>query len=381
VFAEAQAAESEKWKADYEEVKSLGGLYVIGTERHESRRIDNQLRGRSGRQGDPGRSKFFISMDDDLMRLFGGENIKRIMARMGMEGGEPIYHPWLNRSIEKAQRTVEMRNFEIRKHLLEYDDVLNQQRKFIYEQRDAILADSGLKKRINEATADMVGTAIDEYKAASRRDGDALKKLLAFLKEKFNYVPQAGDSSQITSDGTVKSPEALEEQLLLDLEADISNKEAMLGPEVINAFIRAQYLQFIDRQWLDHLENMESLREAVYLRGYAQKNPLTEYKLEGFQIFDTMVDTIRREVASRVHLVRIQAAGDRETRNRVQVHSANHGTVTAFANAPGPANRPRPESRSEASFNATVVRAHPKVGRNDPCPCGSGKKYKLCHGR
>ena len=396
VYTQAYTAEYEKWKTDYEEVKSIGGLYVIGTERHESRRIDNQLRGRSGRQGDPGKSKFFISMDDDLMRLFGGENIKGIMARMGMEGGEPIYHPWLNKSIEKAQTKVEERNFEIRKHLLEYDDVLNQQRKYIYEQRDAILNDSDLKKRVNDATADMVGTVIDNYSTTSKRDNaGALKELLGYLKEKFNYIPPSG---ALPSDGIIKNPPDFEEQLLRDLEEDIKNKETLLGPEVINAFIRAQYLQFIDRQWLDHLENMESLREAVYLRGYAQKNPLTEYKLEGFQIFDTMIDNIRQEIASRIHLVRIQAAGDRETRGRIQIQSANHGTVTAFGGgssggastggqrqgvAQGSAPMPRPSqsARGEAGLNATVVRAQPKVGRNDPCPCGSGKKYKHCHGR
>ncbi|MDR2663418.1 MAG: preprotein translocase subunit SecA [Treponema sp.] len=391
VYARAYAEEYEKWKADYEEVKSLGGLYVIGTERHESRRIDNQLRGRSGRQGDPGRSKFFISMDDDLMRLFGGENIKGIMSRMGMEGGEPIYHPWLNKSIEKAQKKVEERNFEIRKHLLEYDDVLNQQRKFIYEQRDAILADDNLKKRVNEATADMVAGAVENYDTLAKRNGDeALKTLTAFLKEKFNHVPRTGESSAVGSGGAVKNTEALEEQLLRDLEQDIDNKEALLGPEVINAFIRAQYLQFIDRQWLDHLENMEALREAVYLRGYAQKNPLTEYKLEGFEIFDTMIEAIRQEIASRVHLVRIQAGGpETRTRPAVQVRSADHGTVTAFGGGPGTANRAPPGSAGRAQGpsnraqpdNATVVRSYPKVGRNDPCPCGSGKKYKHCHGK
>ena len=333
-------------------------------------------------------------MDDDLMRLFGGENIKGIMSRMGMEGGEPIYHPWLNKSIEKAQKKVEERNFEIRKHLLEYDDVLNQQRKFIYEQRDAILRDVDLKKRVNDATADMVGSAIDNYSALSKRNNaEALKELLGYLKEKFNYIPAIGSSSAISSDGIIKNPEELEKQLLADLEADTDNKEALLGKEIINAYIRAQYLQFIDRQWLDHLENMESLREAVYLRGYAQKNPLTEYKLEGFQIFDTMINSIRQEIASRVHLVRIQAAGARENRGRMQIQSANHGTVTSFGGGGGAAQRPagrdggsapmpQPSqgARGEAGLNATVVRSHPKVGRNDPCPCGSGKKYKHCHG-
>ncbi|MDR2210437.1 MAG: preprotein translocase subunit SecA [Spirochaetaceae bacterium] len=393
-YAAAYEAEYEKWKADYEEVKSQGGLYVIGTERHESRRIDNQLRGRSGRQGDPGRSKFFISMDDDLMRLFGGENIKKIMARMGMEEGEPIYHPWLNKSIEKAQKKVEERNFEIRKHLLEYDDVLNQQRKFIYEQRDAILNDGELKKRVNEATAEMIQAGVERFVSAQRHNpAEALKTLQSFLKEKFNHTAPIGGDSAISPEGTVKNPELLEKQLLQDLEKDISDKEALLGSGTINAFIRAQYLQFIDRQWLDHLENMEGLREAVYLRGYAQKNPLTEYKLEGFEIFDTMIDTIREEIASRVHLVRIQAEGNREARQGVRIHSANHRSAGSFGDAPGGGGVPArggasaggrgqagPSSRSLPE-NATVVRNDPKVGRNDPCPCGSGKKYKHCHGR
>ncbi|MDR1506914.1 MAG: preprotein translocase subunit SecA [Treponema sp.] len=380
-YARIYAEEYAKWKADYEEIKSLGGLYVIGTERHESRRIDNQLRGRSGRQGDPGRSKFFISMDDDLMRLF-GENIKGIMSRMGMQAGEPIYHPWLNKSIENAQKKVEERNFEIRKHLLEYDDVLNQQRKFIYDQRDAILRDTDLKKRINDTTSAMIADVLAVFTAESKKDSQqALSGLLEFLKQKFNYVPPFTASEK----EIVNNIESMEQILVSDLEKDIEEKEALLGSAAINAFIRAQYLQFIDRKWLDHLENMEALREAVYLRGYAQKNPLTEYKLEGFQIFETMLDTIREEIASRVHLVRIQRAEERETRTgpAVQAQTANHSAVTAFGRgqAPGKHGPPAgPQARSMPD-SATVVRSQPKVGRNDPCPCGSGKKYKHCHGR
>jgi preprotein translocase subunit SecA len=379
-FAEAYKQEYEAWKKGYAEVKSLGGLYVIGTERHESRRIDNQLRGRSGRQGDPGRSKFFISMDDDLMRLFGGENIKGLMSRIGMKGGEPIYHPWLNRSIEKAQKKVEERNFEIRKHLLEYDDVLNQQRKFIYEQRDAILTDTELSVRVNEATVDMIEAALERYRDTQRRDqAEALKELSDYLKTKFGY------SFYPDEDKNQFSPDLMKERIVKDLEKDISDKEALVGKEAINGFIRIQYLQSIDRKWLDHLENMEALREAVYLRGYAQKNPLTEYKIEGFQIFDTMIDGIREEIASRVHLVRIQAAGEREPvrRTTATVQSASHGSVAAFS-AAGTATPPRRQGGGLARAQpemGTVVRAVPKVGRNDPCPCGSGKKYKFCHGR
>jgi len=378
-YAAILKEEQEKWKKDYEAVKEAGGLYVIGTERHESRRIDNQLRGRSGRQGDPGRSKFFISMDDELMRLFGGEKMKRLMSRIGMEKGEPLDHPMLNKSIERAQKKVEERNFEIRKHLLEYDDVLNQQRKFIYDQRDAILVDENLTLRVNEATSDMIEDAIGEYNQNSRRDPEsALSTLLEYLKTKFNYVIAKDEAEALA-----KNPDDLKKTIIDGLMADIANKEKLIGVENLNSFIRMQYLQFIDRMWLDHLENMEGLREAVYLRHYAQKNPLTEYKLEGFQIFDDMVDTIREQIASRVHLVRIQLAEGREEQPRQITTSAVHGSLGAFAALrSGGAQAAAAKGGAQDSGKAqTVVRSQPKVGRNDPCPCGSGKKYKYCHGR
>lgn len=378
VYQKAYNEEYEKWKADYEEVKSLGGLYVIGTERHESRRIDNQLRGRSGRQGDPGRSKFFISMDDELMRLFGGDRIKGLMSRIGMVGGEPIYHPLLNRSIERAQKKVEERNFEIRKHLLEYDDVLNQQRKFIYEQRDAILSDTNLKTRVNETSREMTEDMVETFKAAQRHDGAAaLKELTESLRIKFNY------QLKLEQDGVeFKNPELLEKRIIADLEKDIDDKETLLPQNYLNLIIREQYLHAIDRKWLDHLENMEGLREAVYLRSYAQKNPLTEYKVEGFQIFETMIDEIRQEIASRLHLIRIQVGENRDAsrpanRPVAVAQSASHGSIGAFAGGQQTATG----SSASQPDSARVVRAYPKVGRNDPCPCGSGKKYKFCHGR
>jgi preprotein translocase subunit SecA len=317
-------------------------------------------------------------MDDDLMRLFGGDNIKNLMSKIGMEPGEPIYHPWLNKSIERAQKKVEERNFEIRKHLLEYDDVLNQQRKFIYEQRDAILSDAALKQRVNDATADMVSSFLEDYKNTRRRDPSlAFKELIENFKVKFAYSPhfEGGPGEQ--------NLEALEKGIAEDLERDIAEKAALVGEGNLNAFIRAQYLFAVDRKWLDHLENMEALREAVYLRSYAQKNPLTEYKVEGFRIFDTMIDTIREEIASRLHLMRIQLADDRGFKSRpaAQVQSASHGSIGAFAAGAGnPGKSAAASSRSQPE-SVTVVRTYPKVGRNDPCPCGSGKKYKYCHGR
>ena len=381
--------EQEKWKNDYEEVKSLGGLYVIGTERHESRRIDNQLRGRSGRQGDPGKSKFFISMDDELMRLFGGEKMKNIMSRIGMPTGEPIFHPLLNRSIENAQKKVEERNFEIRKHLLEYDDVLNQQRKFIYEQRDAILVDVDLKKRVNDATSDIIGDYIDDHNLAAKNDQEAaVNELTEQLRAKFGYqIPVDTDSKEF------KNSELLEKRIIDDLEKELLEKESLIGPEYMNLIIRDNYLNAIDRKWLDHLENMEALREAVYLRHYAQKNPLTEYKVEGFQLFEKMIEEIRQEIASRMHLIRIQIAdgGQRRPASRSigMTANASHSSMGSFAGggaagAAGAAQQSNAVSqmqRASRPEGATVVRSQPKVGRNDPCPCGSGKKYKQCHGR
>jgi preprotein translocase subunit SecA len=379
-YAEIYADEYKKWLKDYEEVKKLGGLYVIGTERHESRRIDNQLRGRSGRQGDPGRSKFFISMDDELMRLFGGDRMKNLMTRLMSSDEslktEPLEHPWLNRSIEQAQKKVEERNFEIRKHLLEYDDVLNQQRKFIYEQRDAILLDTDLKKRVNDATSDMVAAALDDFKGAVRHDALAAARQLAErLKTKFGFAFDVEEAAKA-------DPQQLAEKINTALQQDIADKIALVGENNLNAFIRMQYLNSIDRRWLDHLENMEALREAVYLRSYAQKNPLTEYKIEGFQIFDTMIDQIREEIASRTHLVHIQIGAERAVKTVGTAQSASHSNVGAFA-AAGSATPAGSHASGGAQEGAavTVVRAHPKVGRNDPCPCGSGKKYKQCHGR
>jgi preprotein translocase subunit SecA len=370
--------EYEKWRADYAEVKTLGGLYVIGTERHESRRIDNQLRGRSGRQGDSGRSKFFISMEDDLMRLFGGDNFRNLMSKIGMQAGEPIFHPWLNKSIERAQKKVEERNFEIRKHLLEYDDVLNQQRKFIYEQRDRILLDDDLKPRIHDATAEMIENALTNYRQTLKHSqADAVQELANSLKTQFGYVLHIEDAAK-----EEWLPEKLQARIAADLERDIEEKAALTGDANLNNFIRMQYLQSIDRKWLDHLENMEGLRESVYLRSYAQKNPLTEYKLEGAQLFDTMIDTIRAEIASRLHLVRIQAAPTRDVRGSAVTQSATHGSVGAFAGSVSTGGVPPDRGGQGAGQETvTVVRAVPKVGRNDPCPCGSGKKYKFCHGR
>lgn len=373
-FNAALEIEKEKWLKDYEKVKNLGGLYVIGTERHESRRIDNQLRGRSGRQGDPGRSKFFISMDDDLMRLFGGEKMKSLMSKIGMQPGEPIYHPWLNKGIEKAQKKVEERNFEIRKHLLEYDDVLNEQRKFIYEQRDQILLDDHLADRVFSSALDIVDDLLENYEAAGKKQQEAAtNELVNQLKQTFGLTVEPEQLQQNRG----KERDFIENLL----RSDLQEKELLAGSANLNMFIRYQYVQFIDRKWLDHLEELEGLREAVYLRSYGSKNPLTEYKIDGFNIFYDMIASIKTEIASRVFRVKVQKEAPRQG-PQVRQMNTQHSAVEAFNGATArQAANSSPMAQQRQGDSVTVVRSTPKVGRNDPCPCGSGKKYKQCCGR
>jgi preprotein translocase subunit SecA len=381
-YRRAYREEYEKWKRDYEEVKSIGGLHVLGTERHEARRIDNQLRGRSGRQGDSGSSRFFISLDDVLMRLFGGENLKSLMSRVGMRDGEPIMHPWINRSIEKAQGRVEERNFEIRKHLLEYDDVLNEQRNFIYERRDEIIEDENLVERVYTTVGELINDVFEEF---SGEKSENYSDILNYLQEEFFYSPSFSQDRLSTS-----NTEELKEAILQDLRSDLKEKQENLGRESFNAFIRFEYLRNIDSRWQDHLENLEALREAVYLRTYAQKNPLLEYKLEGFQIFDQMLLDIRTAIARKLLKVKIQSFEGRNLiLERENLGDAKHRVLGQFA-LPGQGQRaaqgprgtqpagPRRESEPD---KIQVKRSGSKVGRNDPCPCGSGRKYKHCHGR
>lgn len=372
-FEAALAIEKEQYKKDYEEVKALGGLYVIGSERHESRRIDNQLRGRSGRQGDPGRSKFYISMDDDLMRLFGGERMKKIMTSVGMEPGEPINHPWLNKSIEKAQKKVEERNFEIRKNLLDYDDVLNQQRKFIYEQRDEILADNNLSGRVMDNAKESVAAIFEEYDAEKRHSKANSQSALADkIKNTFGQIVQY---DSLTKEGVTAI-----------LQNDITQKEMLVGKPNLNMFIRYQYIQMIDKKWLDQLEYLDGLREAVHLRSYGSKNPLTEYKIDGFNTFDAMLDDIRDSVTSRVFKVKIQIQpAEREIRQQnVHMNAQHQEAQSAIASQTRSAQQAAQNSAMRSGRQGqsiTVTRATPKIGRNDPCPCGSGKKYKNCCGK
>ncbi|MGD0724002.1 MAG: preprotein translocase subunit SecA [Spirochaetia bacterium] len=387
IYHKAYAEEYRAWQSDYQEVMSLGGLHVLGTERHEARRIDNQLRGRSGRQGDPGSSHFYISLEDDLMRLFGGENIKGLMSRMGMKDGEPIVHPWLNKSIERAQKKVEERNFEVRKHLLEYDDVLNEQRKFIYSRRDEIISDPSLKDRVIATGAELFGEIFDRYRKSGENPQARVAALLAELKKSLFYEPP-----QSSAELAALPLEQLNRTILDQLSQSINAKAAEIGEEVLNRFIQFEYLRNIDSRWQDHLENLESLREAVYLRAYSQKNPLLEYKLEGFQIFDDMLYEIKTAIARKIFRVRIQQAPDKPPAGRPAVGvQASHNAMGQFA-AGGSSGTTAAGAAGSAVFHAgngggaqpqqvQVKRTVPKVGRNDLCPCGSGKKYKYCHGQ
>ena len=381
-FEAALKIEKEQWIKDNEEVKACGGLYVIGSERHESRRIDNQLRGRSGRQGDPGRSKFFISMDDDLMRLFGGDRMKAMMTRIGMQPGEPIDHPWLNKGIAKAQQKVEDRNFEIRKHLLDYDDVLNEQRNVIYQQRDAILADNDLAQRVLNNADSIVESLFYDYEHAHGKKDEVRRELIKDIAD-FFAVDATNNLTQ--------------EYVISELQNDITEKETLVGKENLNLFIRYQYVQVIDKKWLDQLEALEGLREAVGLRSYGSKNPLTEYKIDGFNLFDEMLDSIRNTVMSRVFKVHIQltpeslAARQQAAMNAQKNMSAQHSEAESITRPQGASSLNADAARRQAGgsvtaqhtqgSSVTVRRSVPKVGRNDPCPCGSGKKYKQCCGR
>ena len=367
-YEKALAKATEKWKLDYEEVKALGGLYVIGTERHESRRIDNQLRGRSGRQGDPGKSKFYISLDDTLMRLFGGDNLKSMMSRIGMKADEPIHHPWISKSIENAQKRVEERNYEIRKHLLDYDNVLSEHRKYIYSKREEVLADTNFTDHIKSIIAEFADDLFDGIKEISE-----VPEVVKRFRETLYYSPDT--HIDVTSFKTLQD---LKQAILNNIYSEMDEKAAKVGAENFNMFARMEYLRLIDMKWQEHLENLDALREAVNLRAYGQKNPLLEYKLEGFEIFDKMIDDIRKVIVRKVINVKVERYSGEPQRTQA-ASVATHQESSQFDSHRNMASQSGAVT-SNPTGNVQVVRSTPKVGRNDPCPCGSGKKYKHCHG-
>ncbi len=336
---------------EHKKVVELGGLHIIGTERHESRRIDNQLRGRTGRQGDPGATQFYISLEDDLMRMFGSDNIAGIMDRLGLEDDMPIEHNIVSRSIETAQKKVENRNFEMRKHVLEYDDVMNQQREVIYEQRRQVLTSENLKENIQEMITGVIDRLVTTYcpDGVHEEEWD-LQGLFSQVEQIFclkNKIKQ----EDFESSGRQSIKDDLEEMALKAYEA----REEELGAETMREIERMLMLRVVDDKWMDHLDAMDQLREGIGLRAYGQKDPLIEYKFEGYEMFQGMISSIQEDVVRYIFRVNI-----------VRPQEQQRKTV---------------ENRYEEDEPKRPVRRENRTGRNDPCPCGSGKKYKKCCGR
>ncbi len=354
----------EQWKTDHDDVVTAGGLHILGTERHESRRIDNQLRGRSGRQGDPGSSRFYLSLEDDLMRIFGGDRIMGLMERLGMEEGVPIEHGMVTRAIERAQKQVEGRNFEARKHLLEYDDVMNKQRESIYTLRRSILEGREGKEYILNAADEIVEYLIDKNVPEGDRELPNEAELNAELYDYFGVDLKTSNvdlSSDRREDAKFKIVETVNKRY--------DEKEAMIGADNMRLNERYLLLQVIDQQWKDHLLNIDHLKEGIGLRGYGQRDPLVEYKRESFELFQSMMERIQDRVVKILWKIEM---GSRE--------SDQEEAVRVQRSMPQPPKQQLTFSGAPKEAAAPVKRQQVKVGRNDPCPCGSGKKYKKCHG-
>lgn len=364
------------WQLRHDEVVASGGLHIIGTERHESRRIDNQLRGRGGRQGDPGSSRFYLSLEDNLMRIFASEKVAMMMRRLGVEKGEAITHPWVNRAIENAQRKVEGHNFDIRKQLLEYDNVANDQRKIFYEQRDALLVTEDIADHIAEIRDMVIDDVIAEYiPPQSIDDMWDVSGLEQTLENEFCL--SLGITEWLEADKNLHE-EALKEKIKQSIAEHFSAKEESVGSDVMRRFEKSVMLHSMDTHWRDHLTQMEYLRQSIFLRGYAQKDPRQEYKREAFNLFAALLDGIRRQVVSILSMVEVKSGQQITDIEHAKLDESSLEYQHADANALGSEE----ENKSTAQEkNATVVRSQPKVGRNDDCPCQSGKKYKHCHGQ
>ncbi len=348
---------------DKQEVMAAGGLHILGTERHESRRIDNQLRGRAGRQGDPGSSRFYLSLEDDLMRIFASERVSQLMLKLGMEEGVPIEHGMVTRAIANAQKKVEAHNFEIRKQLLEYDDVMNKQREVIYQHRHAVLAGENIREDVQDMIKEVITSFVDTYCPADQYPEEwDYSGLVEALQGQFalNILEAHNNSMDHLKD---LGRDALLEELRANLAQAYERKEQELSSDLMRYLEKLMLLQVIDHHWKDHLLGMDHLRDGIGLRGYGQKDPLIEYKREGFDMFSSMMDRIKSDVLDR--LFRVQAVKGEEP-------------------PPPPVAAPPPRMilnrGEEPAASPTVQRQADKVGRNDPCPCGSGKKYKKCHG-
>ena len=359
-----------EWKARHEAVLNAGGLYIIGTERHESRRIDNQLRGRAGRQGDPGASRFYLSLEDPLLRIFAGERVAMIMDKLKMPDGEAIEHPWVSRSIENAQRKVEGRNFDIRKQLLEYDDVANDQRKVIYQQRNEILEDSDVSAIITNMRESVLSDLVDLHlPPESMEEQWDLPGLERALEAEF--LLQAPVAQWLQAEPALDIPD-IKQRILDQAAASYAEKVALVGAEQMAQFEHGLVLQMLDNTWREHLAAMDHLRQGIHLRGYAQKNPKQEYKREAFELFSAMLDRIKHSVVSVLMTVQVRSDADMEAvaPHEVAGMEMHHDALLPDAEAEG--NPYSPDALAAQGI---------RVGRNDPCPCGSGQRYKQCHGK
>jgi preprotein translocase subunit SecA len=362
-------------------VKAAGGLYVLATERHESRRIDNQLRGRSGRQGDPGRSSFFLSLEDDLMRIFGSDRLDKVLSTLGMKEGEAIVHPWVNKSLEKAQGKVEGRNFDIRKQLLKFDDVMNDQRKVIFGQRMEIMEAADLSEIVEDMRHQVVDDLVDTYMPpksyADQWDTDGLASA---ARDKLGLDIPAGDWAQ--EEGV--DQDTIRERLYEKSNELMAGKAEAFGPETMRSIEKQVLLQIIDSKWREHLLKLEHLRSVVGFRGYAQRDPLNEYKTESFQLFEGMLESLREDVSQRLSQIRPMTAEEQQ-QMMAQILRQQQALQQAQADAQAPtlaeAGDQAPAGTPIDGFDETDQTTWGNPGRNDPCPCGSGKKFKHCHGR
>ncbi len=372
---EAVAKVKAKWEEIHKQVLDAGGLHVVGTERHESRRVDNQLRGRSGRQGDPGSTRFYLSLEDNLMRIFASERVSAIMQKLGMEQGEAIEHPWVTKAIANAQKKVEGRNFDIRKQLLEYDDVANDQRKVVYQQRDELMETEEIEETVKALRYDVVNDLISTYIPPESMDEQwDIPGLTQALESTYGLKYEL--QQWLDADDTLEE-EGLRARILELMEQAYAEKEALAGSENLRMYEKGLMLQILDTKWKEHLADMDYLRQGIHLRGYAQKNPKQEYKREAFEMFARMLEEIKQEFITVLTLIQVRTDEEMEAYRREQSSDnfeMRHDEFSGFGDGDE-------EVRDGEAEHTPFVRQERKVGRNEPCPCGSGKKYKQCCGR
>ena len=380
---EQKAAVKAEWQKRHEAVKAAGGLHIVGTERHESRRIDNQLRGRSGRQGDPGSSRFYLSLEDNLMRIFASDWVQKAMRMMGMKEDDVIEDRLVSRQIEKAQRKVEAHNFDIRKNLLDFDDVNNDQRKVIYAQRDELLDAESVKANVDGIRDDVIFDIVARFVPPNSIDEQwDLRGLEATLESDFGLQMSLTD---LVKEHEELDAEAIATKVQERVNQHFAEKEAGLGEETMRALEKHVMLTVLDQSWKEHLARMDYLRQGIYLRGYAQKQPKQEYKKEAFELFSDMLENVKREVVTLLARVRIrsdeevqalEAAERQQAQARLSQSQFQHQDAGGYS-----ADEEAAQVEAAQQGVATLQRDEPKIGRNDPCPCGSGKKYKHCHGQ